>query len=144
MDAKRKNQSVRLEKTVEKQLAEREKINRMMLDLYPDFKSGLISRQEYINLKAEFQNKLEMLDESVEKLKKTAEEYENGMEDNSFVESFRRIGNIEKLTRSVLTELIEVILVHEGGNITIRMKCRDAFEQAAEYIEMNKDIGKTA
>ena len=41
MDAKRKNQSVRLEKTVEKQLAEREKINRMMLDLYPDFKSGL-------------------------------------------------------------------------------------------------------
>ena len=116
----------------------------MMLDLYPDFKSGLISRQEYIDLKAEFQNKLEMLDESVEKLKKTAEEYENGMEDNSFVESFRRIGNIEKLTRSVITELIEVILVHEGGNITIRMKCRDAFEKAAEYIEMNKDIGKTA
>ena len=144
MDAKRKNQSVRLEKTVEKQLAEREKINRMMLDLYPDFKSGLISRQEYIDLKSEFQNKLEMLDESVEKLKKTAEEYENGMEDNSFVESFRRIGNIEKLTRSVITELIEVILVHEGGNITIRMKCRDAFEQAAEYIEMNKDVARTA
>ena len=143
-DSKRKSRSDQLEKAIEKQLAEREKINRMILDLYPDFKSGLISRQEYIDLKAELQAKLEKIDESVKKLKKTADEYENGMEDNSFVESFRRIGNIERLTRSVLTELIEVILVHEGGNITIRMKCRDAFEQAAEYIAMNKDIGKTA
>ena len=41
-------------------------------------------------------------------------------------------------------ELIDEILIHEGGRITIRLKCRDAFEQATEYIEINKNADKTA
>lgn len=143
-DSRRKNKSNHLEKSLENRLAERENINKMILELYPDLKSGLISKQEYMDLKTDFQKKIEMLDESIKSLKKTAEEYQNGIEENSFIESFKKFGNIESLTRPVLTELIEEILVHEGGNITIRLKCKDAFEQAAEYIEMNKDIARTA
>ena len=66
------------------------------------------------------------------------------MEKNPFIESFRKIGNIEKLTRPLVTELIAEIPVHEGGRITIKLKCKDAFEQASEYIEINKDIDKPA
>ena len=39
---------------------------------------------------------------------------------------------------------IEEILVHEGGKITIRLKCKDAFEQVTEYIRLNKETEKTA
>lgn len=144
-DARRKNKSNYLEKSLENQIAEKNKISKMILELYPDWKSGEISRQEYLALKEEFQKKIEKLDESINTLKKSAEEIENGIgSENAFIASFKKIGNIEKLTRPLLTELVEEILVHEGGNITIRLKCKDAFEQAAEYIEMNKDIAETA
>ena len=66
------------------------------------------------------------------------------MTENAFIENFKRIGNIEKLTRPLMTELIDEILVHEGGRITIRLKCKDAFEQATEYIKLNKDAVLTA
>ena len=144
-DSRRKNNTVHLSKEVERKNAERENLRRMMLDLYPDWKNGVITKSEYDELKADLQAKIEKLDDLINKLREKIEEYERGIgEDNSFVVNFRRIGNIERLTRPVLTELIEEILVHEGGNITIRLKCKDAFEKAAEYIEMNKDIAKPA
>ena len=140
-DSKRKSKSNILEKALENQIAQKEKTDKMILELYPDWKNGMLSRQEYLDLKADLLGKSEKLEESINSLKKTAEDYRNGIdENNSFVSSFKKIGSLEKLTRPVLTELIEEILVHEGGNITVRLKCSDAFEQAAEYIEMNKDV----
>lgn len=142
-DPKRKNKSAQLIKEVERKTAEREKCKKIMLELYPDWKNGDISKQEYTELKSDLQEKIGKLDASINQLREKIDEFERGIgEDNPFISGFRRIGNIEKLTRPVLTELIEEILVHEGGNITIRMKCKDAFEQAAEYIGMNKEIAE--
>ncbi len=144
-DPRRKSNPSCLIKELENKTAECESCRKMMLELYPDWKNGDISKQEYMALKAEFQEKAERLEAAITKLREKIEEAEKGAgEDNSFIESFRKIGNIEKLTRPLLTELIEEILIHEGGRITVRMKCRDAFEQAAEYIEQNKDIAITA
>ncbi len=141
---KKKNKSDLLKKAMDKQLKDREFHNNMILELYPDWKRGDITKEEYMNLKNEFQTKVQMIDEKINELKEKIEEQENGMENNSFVESFKKLGNIDRLTRPLVTELIEEILVHEGGRITIKLKCRDAFEQVAEYIELNKETVKTA
>lgn len=144
-DSRRKSNSSILINAIESKTLEREKYQKSVLELYPDWKSGDISRQEYMDLKADLQKKIENIDDSISKLREKLAEYENGMgEENPFITSFKKIGNIEKLTRSVVTELIEEILVHEGGSITIRLKCKDAFEQIAEYVEMNKDIVKAS
>ena len=84
------------------------------------------------------------VDEDIKLTKEKIEEQENGMENNSFIESFKKLGNIEKLTRALVVDLIEEILVHEDSRITVRLKCKDAFEQATEYIKINKDTVKTA
>ena len=42
-------------------------------------------------------------------------------------------------TRNLLLELIDEILIHEGGNITVKFKFDDAYKDALEYIEMNKE-----
>ncbi len=144
-DNRRKNNTAHLAKEIERKIAERDKYHRMMLELYPDWKNGDITKQEYDELKANFQDEIKKSDDLINKLREKIDEYEKGIaEDNPFIASFKKIGNIEKLTRPLLTELIEEILIHEGGNITIRLKCKDAFEQATEYIEMNKDIARTA
>ncbi len=141
---KKKNKSDFFKKAMDKLLNDKEFHKNMILELYPDWKRGDITKEEYINLKKEFQAKILDIDEKIKSVKEQIEEQENGMEKNPFIESFRKIGNIEKLTRPLVTELIEEILVHEGGRITIKLKCKDAFEQATEYIEINKDIDKPA
>lgn len=143
-NAKRKNKSDFFRKSMDKLLKDRDFHNNMILELYPDWKRGDISKEEYVNLKNEFQIKIQNIDEKIKELKEKIEEQENGMENNSFVESFKKLGNIEKLTRPLIVELIEEILVHEGGKITIRLKCKDAFEQVTEYIRLNKETEKTA
>ena len=142
--ARRKTESELIAKAVEKNEKDRAFIESMMLELYPDWKRGDITKEEYQKLKSEFQAKIKRIDEETEALRAKLEERENGMENNSFIESFKKAGNIEVLTRALVLELIDEILVHEGGRITIRLRCRDAFEQAVEYIEMNKDIIKMA
>lgn len=138
---KRKNKSENIRKSLETQIKEREKCTQMLTELYPDWKNGIITQEEYLSIKASIYEKAEKLDLSIESLKSAADEYEKGVDGkNQFVASFKRLGTIEKLTRPILTEFVEEILVHEGGSITIHLKCSDAFARTTEYIEMNKDI----
>ncbi len=138
---KRKDKSAHISKTIASQTAEREKCMKMLVDLYPDFKSGIISKQEYMSIKENLNEKIKTIDLMLENLNKTKEEYENGItEENEFISHFKKFGNISSLTRPLLIELVDEILVHEGGGVTIRFKFRDEFEKAAEYIKMNKNI----
>jgi len=143
-DAKRKTNANLILKAIEKNKRETEFTKEMILNLYPDWKRGDISKEEYMRLKGDFQKKIETLEEESKALKEKLEEQENGMQNNSFVLSFKELGNIEKLTRPLLLELIDEILIHEGNRITICLKCKDAFEQAREYVELNKNTVKTA
>ena len=139
--SKRRKESTHLQKMLKTQTAEREKCIKMSLDLYPDWKQGVITREEYMQLKANLTEKIEALDSTIDSLKKTAEEYDQGLNgENEFISHFKQYGNIDSLNRPMIVELIDEILVHEGGNITIKFKFNDAYEKAAEYIEMNKDL----
>lgn len=44
------------------------------------------------------------------------------------------------LSRPLLTEPVQEIFVHEGGNIEVVFKFRDAYLQVVEYIELNKHL----
>ncbi len=138
---KRQTQSVTLKQTIEMHLSEREKTVSMIADLYPDWKQGVITQDEYMVLKERLNNKLRIMDEKLEALNKTAAEFQGGIDDeNDFVSHFKKYGNIEKLTRALVTELIDTIFVHEGGDVEIVFKFKDAYAEAVEYIEMNKDL----
>lgn len=140
-NTKRKKESSQLQKMLDVQEGKREKLIKASLDLYPDWKEGIITKEEYIKLKDDLNNKIEAIDNVISSLKKTAEEYAQGIDgENEFISHFKQYGNIEALNRQMVIELIEEILVHEGGNITIKFKFSDAYENVARYIEMNKEI----
>lgn len=141
----RKKESDHLKKAIKTQTDERDKCMRMMVDLYPDLKSGLISQEEYLMLKQNLTEKVETLDKMIASLTETAKSYEEGVNDeNEFIAHFKKYGKIKSLTRAILTELVEEILVHEDKKITIVFKFQDPYKKAMDYIEMNKDIVKTA
>lgn len=137
----RKKESSHIEKALKVQLSEREKFASMITDLYPDWKSGVITVDEYQMLKEGLNEKLRIADEKIASLSKSAEQFQDGItEENEFVAHFKKYGNIESLTRPLLTELVEEIFVHEGGDIEVVFKFRDAYMQVVEYIELNKHL----
>lgn len=59
-----KTGSASLHRTLQQQ-TERDKCHRAMVDLYPDWKSGILSREEYLSLKSDLQTRLQTLDSSM-------------------------------------------------------------------------------
>lgn len=123
-------------KALDAQIKERDKCQNAMLDLYPDWKANIITQDEYLMLKANLTEKITKLDETIENLKQSqncAAQHEN-----EFVEYFKQYKNIDKLTRPMLIELIDSILIHEGNRITIKVKFMDALEQVLSFDEEKK------
>ena len=134
-----------LKKTLQIHEKEREKCMKMQLDLYPDWKSGAITQEEYMLLKAKISERVIALDEMIANLKRTEQEYSRNVSDeNAFITHFKKYHGIEKLTRPMLVELIDAIYVHEGGRINVKIKQGDAFEKVLDYIEEHRAKEKLA
>ena len=122
--------------------AERERIEQMKMSLYPDWKAGDISREEYHQLKEQFEQKQAKLDACIASIQVRIDDAQNGVDEtNPFLTQFVKYRNLQNLTREVVVELIDMIYVHEGGGITIQFKFSDAYAAAKEYIQ---DHGQTA
>ena len=135
---KRKTETSHLESSLSTYQKEREKELKMQMDLYPDWKNGYLSKEEYLALKTEIAQRIELLDEKITSLKATIDKYKTGMhDDNNFISTFKKYGNIEKLTRPILLELVDKILVHEDKQIEVCFKFQDAYLEVVEYIESN-------
>ena len=108
----------------------------MMLGLYPDWKSGILSKEEYLKLKAGFAA------EKSEALKRAASLSEYILQEetgsNPFLDSFIQYKNIRSLNREVLTALVDSILIHENNRITIVFKYQDPFLEALDFIKNSK------
>ena len=138
--AARKTESTALLKALEQQQAEREKCRRMMLELYPDWKNGILSQEEYLTLKADLNEKLQALDASIEKLRNTAGQYADGFEqENAFLTQFRKYRNFTQLTRPMLVALVNEIRIYEGGRLEIILNFQDELKALTEYLELNRD-----
>lgn len=128
---------------LEKQLAEleskRPQLERMKLDLYPDWKTGAITGDEYQALKARFDKQLSDLDVTLSSLRHDIAQLAAGVgSENAFLQNFTQYRNVKALTREILVALVDMIYVHEGGDITIKFKFSDAYRTAAEYLESRR------
>ncbi|MBR6654122.1 MAG: recombinase family protein [Oscillospiraceae bacterium] len=134
----KKQESNHIHSAIATHEAELTKYRQMVLDLYPDWKNDLITKEEYLRLKEQLNEKISGLEHNLTILQKAQDEFTGEFpEDNKFFTHFTKYGLIEKLTRPLLVELVDKIYIHEGGNITIKFKFEDAYEQAMEFINLN-------
>ena len=120
---------------------ERMKSEKILFDLYPDYKDGLISKEQYIQFKAKHETDLEKTKRAIEELKRTFERDKDGINGtNDFLQTFIKFQGITKLTRELLIALVDYIEVHVNGGIDIKFKFEDAYQRAVDYIEVNKEL----
>ena len=139
--SKANKEAVRLRKMLEQAKRDVEQTEMLILDLYPDWKAGVISKDEYIKLKERFEEQKFRALQKVQELQIKIEDAENGQDStNQFLENFVKYRNIDKLTREVIVALIDMIYIFEGNKIKIVFKYQYPFKAAMEYIENNKEL----
>ncbi len=131
-------QSQRLQEGIYRAQQAQENARRMQLELYPDWKNGDLSKEEYQALKAKFEGEIAKHAQTIASLQAQQEALSQGVDgSNDFVREFKQHRNLQHLTRPVVTQLIDMIYVHEGGDITIDFAFSDAFALAKDYIQSN-------
>lgn len=112
---------------------ERVRAQNILTDLYPDFKCGIIGKEQYFALKEKYEHTLDRLKTEITELKRKAQET-NVCTRNEFIEAFKKYRGLKELTREVITELVENIFVHDGGEVELRLRFRDELAGAEKRL----------
>ncbi|GHU38288.1 hypothetical protein FACS1894193_12220 [Bacilli bacterium] len=135
-------ETVILEKTTyltdQKMKLQREitKFERVSSDLYMDWKTEILTRDEYIQLKSEFSEKIVQVKAQLQQVLEELRLQDSKEETiQPYFEYFRKHGNITKLNRQIVQDLIETIYIHESKEITIVFRFT---EQEQEIVALIK------
>lgn len=138
-------ESIRLNTLLEQRSKELKKVTGVLDDLYMDWKSGDITRDQYRRMKVRFEEQAQQLQETIAHIRSECEAIAQGVDtDDPYLTAFLKHRNIEHLSRGLLVELINAIYVHEDKSIEIEFNYADQYRRIAEYIEANqKELCKT-
>lgn len=141
----RQNQVDRLAKGIAKSQQELAEIERFKLGLYTDLKKGLLTQEDYISLKSGYAEQSATLTAQIASL----QEERNNLDvqetlQNEWLERFKKYRGIESLDRSLVTELVDRIDIHEGRRLTIHFKFQDEFEKIRAFAEQEQQALKQA
>ena len=132
-------ESKRINNLLDAKQKELEKLTAVSDNLYMDWRTGEITKAEYRRMKLKLGTQIEQLQTVIENLKKEKEALANGINaDEPYLATFLKYKNISYLERGILAALVNVIYVHQNGEITIEFTFADQHRRVLEYIESNR------
>lgn len=109
-------------------------------NLYQDMIDGIITREEYRDIKQTFSQKIETAEESVRELeRKKKRMLSNEMRTQKWVEEFKQCQNIKTLDRKVAVMLLNRIVVYSSDRIEIHFNNEDEINELVEYALEHED-----
>ena len=124
-----------LQSQLESKERELQRVTELLADLYPDYKSGILNAEQYRINKEKYERLQVNLAQSIGNLEESISDSKAQTQTNEFIEHFKRHGNIDRLTRPLLTELIDYITVNHDGALEITFNFTDAFQDALMITE---------
>ena len=89
-------------------------------------------------MKDKLEIQVEQLQKVIANLEKEKEMLSKGIDTNEpYLITFLKYKNINHIERGMLVELVNVIYIHNGGELTIEFNFSDQHRQIVEYIECN-------
>ncbi|MCI8891977.1 MAG: recombinase family protein [Eubacterium sp.] len=138
----RKGEMEKRNRQITKKKEEVQKYNHLRLDLYEDYKDGLITKEEYLELKEIYEKRTQAAEQSLEAMEVEMAFFADGEKDTcGWINEFKKYGYLECLSREVVVSLIEQILVYEKKEgeryprIEICFKYEDEFQASVNMLE---------
>ena len=124
---------------------ERKKAERLKIGIYEDLKDGLLDKEEYQKLKAEFDSRIAEADSAVKELKRQIAGLEGSRSANApWMNYFQQFGCLEQLTRWAAAIIINKILVYEDNRIKITFNFEADLNRIQEILSAAKEHKKEA
>lgn len=138
----RKGEIEKRNRQITKKKEELQKYNHLRLDLYEDYKDGLITKEEYLELKEIYEKRTRAAEQLLEAMEVEMAFFADGEKDTcGWINEFKKYGYLECLSREVVVSLIEQILVYEKKEgehyprIEIHFKYEDEFQTSVNMLE---------
>ena len=124
---------------------ERKKAERLKIGIYEDLKDGLLDKEEYQKLKAEFDSRIAEADAAVKELKRQIAGLEGSRSANApWMNYFQQFGGLEQLTRWAVAIIINKILVYEDNRIKITFNFEADLNRIQEILSAAEEHKKEA
>lgn len=113
------------------------------IKLYEDWKFNNIDKDEFLKQSKMIEDDIKLIEEKLELISHTYRENIKMIKRNDYwIEHYRRNRKIKKVSRETLKELIDVIYVTKEGNIDIRFKYKNEYNELLNYLK-NEGAVKT-
>ena len=122
------------EKKLEQTRVQLQQIKQKLMELYMDYKKGVLSENGYILAQKKYSEEQKKLEEQRNELKKIEFLKSNEAPDVSWMESIVHLKRARKLTRAMCEMLLEKVVVYDGY-IEIHYKYQDEFQEITTYLE---------
>ena len=131
----------KIEKIKKTKKDEVEKVKELKKGLYEDWKNDYITKDEYVEYKKKYEKEIEKINGILNNLDKQENKKENiRILNKKWIENFEMSGNINKLDRDIIMELIDFIEIYENKKMTIHFKFMDEINEFIDDEKNKKEI----
>jgi DNA invertase Pin-like site-specific DNA recombinase len=130
-----KEQRVSYEKQIETVQNKLTQNRRFRGSLREDYQDGVLSEQDYITMKADYDEEKENLQSELESLLIEKSRQDTTLSpENKWIMEFRRFETEQQLSAGMVAALVDRIDVYDGARIEVKLKYRDELEALQEHI----------
>ncbi|MBE5985103.1 MAG: recombinase family protein [Paenibacillaceae bacterium] len=116
---------------IEKKQEEYSRCQKLMIELYEDYKKGIVNRENYVAWKSNYEENCHQIEEAVQILNQERWDLINNYElQNRWIEEFKKNQNIHELSRPILASLIEKIDVIDRNTMKVYFTFQPGYECA--------------
>lgn len=104
--------------------------------LYEDFADGILDEEEYAFAKKSYDEQYADLTRRLDEAIQRRNNFNEAMsEDNKWITLMKSVSTATQLTQELVDESIELVKVHEGGDIELTMKYGDIYALTLQSIK---------
>ena len=116
-------------------------ISKKCTRLYEDFTDGILNSEEYSYAKKAFDDEYSDLSRQLDEAIQRRNSFSEAMsENNKWIKLMKSVSTATRLTQELVDESIELVKVHEGGDIELTMKYRDIYELTVQSVKDVQEV----
>lgn len=141
---KTKAEQMKFDGRIQKKREELEKTEKRKMNLYEDFKDGILSKKEYMQLKAEYDRRVGEAEAALCSYERELQMLlENKGNLQEWIKEFKKYQNIQSLDRNTAAVMVKRIFVYSMDRIEISYNFEDELERCSIYADAYGEcIGK--
>ncbi len=116
--------------------SEIERYRKLKLSAYEDMKDGILSKEDYIDIKGQYEARISDAQLAEEQVRREINLYlENEDTPNYWIKEFLEYRNIQELTRCVAVDCIEKIVIYEDKRIELTFTHMQDYEALISHVQ---------